>query len=563
MPSLTDPGIHRHHEALEINGKTIDDLELETAGYKREMPRQFSTFSLMGLSFALTCTWSGTGSSFGIGLMEGGPAGVIWSLLPAALMTAVLSAGMAELASAYPVAGAQYYWSFMVSSEKHRAFAAYLNGWMSVIGWWLGLASVANFIASMILSIAVMWYPDYTIQHYQQWLVYVLITWLAFVVNVFGSRIIPFYNKFIMVLSWIVMIATIITILACSRHQFPTGTWVFGHTLNSTGWKSDGFAFMLCINNAVYAFLGTDCGAHMCEEIPNPSRNVPKVIMVPIALGLLTAWPFAVACMAGISDLDAIMNSASGVPLIDIFYQGTGGSKAGATVLITFFAFCFFGCMVATGTTSSRTLWAVSRDNALPYSHLWAQVHPTWHMPVNAMGLTATAISIYGLIFLGSTSVFSSMVGTAIVFLQTSCAIPQAILLFRGRQQVLPPRYFSLGDGWFGYFINGLSVLWVCYVNIVYCIPSALPVTAEGMNYVSVVFVGLVSFFIGLWFVSKRDTFKGPRVDYEKMRLRREEALRGVILEDDGIITTPGTTGEDEITQVGVQSEKQEGRHYN
>jgi hypothetical protein len=33
---------------------------------------------------------------------------------------------VAELASAYPVAGAQYYWSFMVSSDKYKPFASFL-----------------------------------------------------------------------------------------------------------------------------------------------------------------------------------------------------------------------------------------------------------------------------------------------------------------------------------------------------------------------------------------------------------------------------------------------------
>lgn len=39
--------------------KDIDDAELETAGYQRSMPRQFSTLSLMALSFDLTATWMG------------------------------------------------------------------------------------------------------------------------------------------------------------------------------------------------------------------------------------------------------------------------------------------------------------------------------------------------------------------------------------------------------------------------------------------------------------------------------------------------------------------------
>ena len=104
----------------------IDDLELEAAGYEQAMPRQFSLRSLGALSFILTCTWLGTGSSIGISLTEASAGGTIWSLPIAGVMTIIVSAGMAELASAYPVAGAQYYWSYMVSSEEYKPFASYL-----------------------------------------------------------------------------------------------------------------------------------------------------------------------------------------------------------------------------------------------------------------------------------------------------------------------------------------------------------------------------------------------------------------------------------------------------
>ncbi len=64
------------------NGSTvdIDDLELEANGYHRQMPRQFSVFSLMSMSFALTCTWSGTGASMGVSLTEASSAGTVWAL---------------------------------------------------------------------------------------------------------------------------------------------------------------------------------------------------------------------------------------------------------------------------------------------------------------------------------------------------------------------------------------------------------------------------------------------------------------------------------------------------
>jgi choline transport protein len=104
----------------------LDDLELEAVGYKREMPRQFSLTSLGALSFTLTCTWLGTGSSVGISLVEASSGGTLWGLPIAGVMTIIVSLGMAELASAYPVAGAQYYWSFMVAADDYKPFASFL-----------------------------------------------------------------------------------------------------------------------------------------------------------------------------------------------------------------------------------------------------------------------------------------------------------------------------------------------------------------------------------------------------------------------------------------------------
>ena len=57
------------------------------------------------------------------------------------------------------------------------------------------------------------------------------------------------------------------------------------------------------------------------------------------------------------------------------------------------------------------------------------------------------------------------------------------------------------------------------------CFPVIYPVTLEGMNWISVVSVAIVVFIMLLWVLSKRRVFTGPRVDMEKMRLRREEAL--------------------------------------
>ena len=115
------------------------------------------------------------------------------------------------------------------------------------------------------------------------------------------------------------------------------------------------------------------------------------------------------------------------------------------------------------------------------------------------------------------------MVSATIMFTQTSCVIPQAILLYRGRDHVLPNRYFDLGR--FGTIVNAVAVSWTIFLDVLVCFPTSMPVTAENMNYVSVVFVGLASFVVLLWFSTKRGTFKGPHVNIGLMNERRLAAL--------------------------------------
>jgi choline transport protein len=115
------------------------------------------------------------------------------------------------------------------------------------------------------------------------------------------------------------------------------------------------------------------------------------------------------------------------------------------------------------------------------------------------------------------------MVSAAIIFQQTSCILPQAILLYRGRDKVLPERYFNLGK--LGVSINATAVTWVLFLDILYCFPTAMLVTPQNVSYVSVVSVGFMLFVLALWFLTKRGVFKGPRIDFELLHQRRHDAI--------------------------------------
>ena len=126
------------------------------------------------------------------------------------------------------------------------------------------------------------------------------------------------------------------------------------------------------------------------------------------------------------------------------------------------------------------------------------------------------------------------MVGANVIFLQTSCVIPQAILLWRGRERVLPRRYFSLGA--LGPWVNGTAVAWVVLLDVLYCFPTTMPVKPESMNYVSVVAVGLVLFVTTLWLTSKRGVFQGPRVNEDELIRRRNAALNIIDSQEHGTV---------------------------
>ncbi|CAH0027194.1 unnamed protein product [Clonostachys rhizophaga] len=525
-----------------------DDAQLGASGYKREMPRQFSLVSLLALSYALICTWNGFASAIGGGLSQGSSSGTIFMLLPAATMILVVSLGMAELTSAFPVAGGQYYWAFILSPPSCAPLISYTTAAVTVIGAWLGTASTSNFISGMILSIVQFVYPEYIVYSWHKYLLYVAVIIAASLLNIFGSQILPAFNRCICKLSpslyafeqilifgaavafsLATYLVTIITMLVCSYPNYNSAKWVFTDTTISTGWTSHPYTWMLCFVNSLYGFLGTDSGAHMTEEIPNPSINGPKVIIYPVLIGLVTVIPFACTCMFVIKDMDAILNAPSGLPLIQLYHQATS-SRPITFVLMVAFTVCFFACAVAIITGSSRTLWSAARDDCFPRSDLWKQISPRFEMPMNAVLLQACFSILYGLVFIQSESAFALMVSVSIIFLVSSYVIPQAILLWVDRNESLPERPFHLGR--FGYAINLFSTLSTLLLIIACCLPTAFPITYTNMNYnrynlaspynitfrlltllFSIVTACLLLFIWSGWMFSRRDVFKGPPIN--------------------------------------------------
>lgn len=90
------------------HGLSEDELQLRAQGHVGELPRQFSTVSLLSLAFSITNSWIGYSAVFITPLFAGGAPGVVYCLIAASLACSIITTGLAELSSAFPSSGGQY-----------------------------------------------------------------------------------------------------------------------------------------------------------------------------------------------------------------------------------------------------------------------------------------------------------------------------------------------------------------------------------------------------------------------------------------------------------------------
>jgi choline transport protein len=63
-------------------------------------------------------------------------------------------------------------------------------------------------------------------------------------------------------------------------------------------------------------FLCTDSATHISEELPNPSRNVPRAMVATIIIGIITTVPFTLAMLLSVTSLEDV--SLSYLPIVSL-----------------------------------------------------------------------------------------------------------------------------------------------------------------------------------------------------------------------------------------------------
>jgi amino acid transporter len=109
-----------------------------------EMKKQFNTLSLIGLGFAIACSWAGFSSSASAALLYSGTSGMVYAFPIASFFMGIIALGMAEMSSTFPSSSGQQHWVYMLSPEKFKIPLSYFAGWISMLSWWFIGVSVSS-----------------------------------------------------------------------------------------------------------------------------------------------------------------------------------------------------------------------------------------------------------------------------------------------------------------------------------------------------------------------------------------------------------------------------------
>ncbi|KAK0617990.1 amino acid permease-domain-containing protein [Bombardia bombarda] len=490
-------------------------IVINASGYRDQLKRQYSLVGLAGIAVTVDNAWVALGSSISVSILNGGPPGLIFGLIVAVFYYSFIGLGLAEFASSVPTAGGVYHWATIAGGPKWGRILGFFTGWINFYGWMFDLAALVQITANIAVNMYVVYHQDtYIFEPWQVYVAYLLILWAATAIVIFANRIIPHTQNLGMFFVIAGGIITIIVLAAMPRkHADNHFVWGSFEENNLTGW-SGGVAFMLGVLNGAFTVGTPDAITHMAEELPHPRKDLPKAIALQIGLGFLYAFCFAIVLCYAITDISALTLGINTYPLASIYAQATadadGNQNVGATFGLLFIIFFSSAlCCIGTVLTNSRIYWALARDNAVPLSPFFAKVNETLSCPVPSTLFVAVIATGLGAIPLGSPVAFLNLTGSFIILTTVSYAIPFAANVVTGRKY-FPKGPFHLGK--FGTPVNVLAVLFITLFDIFYCFPYLVPTTVEGMNYNSVIIVGVVA-LTGLWWLLHANrNYPGPKV---------------------------------------------------
>ncbi|KAI1755662.1 amino acid permease-domain-containing protein [Xylaria castorea] len=487
-----------------------DEAALAALGYKQEFKREFSAWTSFAVSFAVMGLLPSIATTMWYGIGYAGPAANTWGWLVSVVFILCIAASMAELASSMPTSGGLYYSAAVLAGPKYGPFAAWVTGWSNWFVQVTGAPSVNWGGASMILAAASIVNPSYIPTSYQTFLLTSFLMIVHACISSMPTLWIARFNSVGTAINILALIATIIIIPTATNNvpKFQPSSVAWGIE-NFTDWP-DGVAVLMSFLSICWTMSGYDAPFHLAEECSNAAVASPRAIIMTAGSGSILGFILNTLIAYTITDIKAVIDTDLGQPWAAYLVQVLPQKAALAVLALTIV--CAFsmgqGCMVA----ASRVCFAYARDDCFgALSKPLKRVNKHTLTPVNAVWFnTFIGILLLLLIFGGTaiSAIFS--IGAIAAFVAFAIPIFIKIAFVRNKFRRGP---WHLGP--FSTLIGALGVSFVLVILPFFNFPQAngSNLTAQNMNWTSLVYGAPMLFVIIWFFVDAHKWFKGPKIN--------------------------------------------------
>jgi urea carboxylase system permease len=444
-----------------------DQQDLARFGYRQELDRALGSFSSFAAGFSYISILTGMFQTFHMGFSAGGPA-FFWTWPVVFLGQLLVALCFAELAAHYPVSGSVYQWSKQIG---HRA-VGWLAGWIFLACLIVTLAAVALALQVTLPQI----HPGFQIvgdgsssadRAQNAVLLGCLLIAFSTIINGAGVSLVSRINN-LGVFTEIIGLAALIVLLALHVTRGPD---VLLDTQDKGMGREGGYfgPFLAAMTlTASYVLYGFDTAGTLAEETHEPRRKAPRAILQALTAAAVGGALLLIAAMLAVRDLDdpRLGREDGGLPFI---VKQTLGEGLG-TIFLVAVVIAVTVCALAVQTSIVRLLFAMARDNRLPFSRALAHVSAyarTPTVPNLVAGFLAVGIL---LINVNYPKVVEAVIAVAVLWANLAYLLLTSFLLSR-RLRGWPRRndpnmagLFRLGK--WGVPINLLAVLWGIFTVI-------------------------------------------------------------------------------------------------
>ncbi|KAH8897960.1 amino acid transporter [Thozetella sp. PMI_491] len=487
-------------------GTANDRDDMRRLGKQQLFKRNYNFVSTLGFALILMGTWEAILSTIAFALSNGGPSGLIYTMIASFIGFTLIVVSMAEMASIAPTAGGQYHWVSEFAPKRYQKLLSYTIGWLSVLGYQTG-ATIGAFVSgTMIQGLVILNDPTYVPEHWHGTLIAIGITIFVAAFNIVFAEQLPLVQTLILILHVAGFFAILIPLWVLAPKTPSNEVW--SSFVDGGPWGSIGLACLIGMLTNAGAFVGGDSVAHISEETRNASRIIPQAMVLTVVINGVMGLVMVITFCYTMGNLEDALMSPTGYPIIHVFWVATG-SNGGAIGLTFILIILGVAGNLTVMAGASRQLFAFARDKGVPFSTWIQKVPPGWDVPINAILLTGIISCIIHCINIGSSIAFNIIMSMGTVALVTSYIVSiGSILSRRLRKAPLLPGHFSLGK--MGIPVNVVSIAFLAIFWVMAFFPQVPNPAPVDMNWSIVVYGGVLTFASIYYFFRARHRYDGP-----------------------------------------------------